>query len=457
MKKLFLTILAVLIFFVGCKEDDETITRIEIEEGENIEVEVGEKLVLHIKTFPEHLKISSLNCQWSSSDPEVVSVSLGKVVAESLGDAIITVTTNNNISASCHIVVTPMVVNEIKLDKIDYEVLVGEVIQLNPKAYPYYKSWNEHKLIYNSNDNNGVVKIGDNGRIEAIGDGECTVNVSSSDGNVTVKCKIKVLPNKVSDITLDRNELSINKGESYKFEVEIKPANVADKTIKWISSNDSVATVGEDGTLIGIDYGKCTVTAISSNDEVKAECKVTVSSVRSLELNKTNVKILIGSADVITANILPTTANQNIIWASSDESIATVEKGVVTGVAAGTTVITATTEDGVFSQTCEVTVGGINIFMSAQNGNLVTTFTNGGVFTYVSCEISNNSSADVYVKRVVIDGSSISVGETLSSRNKISKTIYTSSAQNVVWIIEYDGVEYNVNSFWDPSFGGFAF
>lgn len=466
MKRLLLAAIAGLTIFAGCKKEDEEITSIAIAEGETINMEVWDEISLHVKAYPENLydptKYKSI---WTSSNTAVATVNRGKVEALSVGESTITVSIPNNISASCRIVVNPIeIVPYLKLNKNYYEALVGEIIQLKPISL----SGNTdnrmlYKIVYTST-NDAVVKIGDDDKLEAVGVGECQIKaeavgteVSKVKGTVSDICNIKVLPNEVTNITLNKNDLIIDKGESYKFEVEFEPKNVADKTIKWISSNTDVATIDENGTLTGVGYGECTITAISSNNEVTAECKVKVSSVRGFEIDKPSLKILIGSTDNITANIRPATANQNVIWTSSDESIATVENGVVTGVAVGTATITATTEDGLFHRNCEVTICGITMFISAQNGNVVTTFTNVGVYTYVSCEITNNNAVDVNVNRVMIDGAAISVEEKLYSGNTISKTYYTNTAESIVWIIEYDGVEYEVHSFWNPTFGGLAY
>lgn len=63
----------------------------------------------------------------------------------------------------------------------------------------------------------------------------------------------------------------------------------------------------------------------------------------------------------ITANITPENAtNQEVIWESSNEEIATVEgnglTATITGVSEGETTITAITEDGGHEATCAVTV-----------------------------------------------------------------------------------------------------
>lgn len=76
----------------------------------------------------------------------------------------------------------------------------------------------------------------------------------------------------------------------------------------------------------------------------------------SVTLDSAEGSINVGATTTLTATTVP--ENAEITWTSSDEDIATVEDGTVTGVAAGTATITATiTVDEVdYSDTCEVTV-----------------------------------------------------------------------------------------------------
>ena len=82
-----------------------------------------------------------------------------------------------------------------------------------------------------------------------------------------------------------------------------------------------------------------------------------VVSVTSVTLNKTATSIQVGGTETLTATISPTdAANKKVTWKSDKPEIATVAEGKVTGVKAGTAIITVTTEDGGKTATCKVTV-----------------------------------------------------------------------------------------------------
>ena len=79
----------------------------------------------------------------------------------------------------------------------------------------------------------------------------------------------------------------------------------------------------------------------------------------SIELSDSTLALAEQGTDTLTATISPdTTTNKDLIWSSSDEAVATVsEEGLVTGVAAGSAVITCKcASDPTVKATCEVTV-----------------------------------------------------------------------------------------------------
>lgn len=91
------------------------------------------------------------------------------------------------------------------------------------------------------------------------------------------------------------------------------------------------------------------VTYVTSGTETVA--------VTGVELGDTSINLTEGNTQTLVAVVKPADAtNQNVTWSSSDETVATVENGVVKALKKGTTTITVTTEDEGFTATCEVTV-----------------------------------------------------------------------------------------------------
>lgn len=80
-------------------------------------------------------------------------------------------------------------------------------------------------------------------------------------------------------------------------------------------------------------------------------------AVTGMTLEKKSIEVEKGKTETINAIITPENATRKgITWTSSNTNVATVTNGVVKGISAGTATITATTKDGGFTDTCEVTV-----------------------------------------------------------------------------------------------------
>ena len=100
-------------------------------------------------------------------------------------------------------------------------------------------------------------------------------------------------------------------------------------------------------------YTSATLGRIYSITFTKAAATVAVTGVTVDE----TAEVEVGKTVTLTATVAPVDAtNKSVTWTSSDEDVATVDGGVVTGVAAGTATITVTTVDGSFTATCTVTV-----------------------------------------------------------------------------------------------------
>ncbi len=159
-----------------------------------------------------------------------------------------------------------------------------------------------------------------------------------------------------TSVSLDRTELIVYKNYTKKLTATVYPSNATYKTVTWSTGNSSVATVSG-GTVTGKGYGTTTITAKTCNGKT-ASCKVTVIVEETgVKLGSSSIEIEKGKSRTLSATVQPTNAYfKDIIWTSSDTSVATVsENGVITGKNTGTTTITAETHNH-NKTTCKVTV-----------------------------------------------------------------------------------------------------
>jgi len=169
-----------------------------------------------------------------------------------------------------------------------------------------------------------------------------------------------VMPIPVESVSLDKTSLRIPIGSKATLTAIILPENATVKDVIWSSSNPSIATVGSiTGEITGIAAGSAVITATTIDGHFSAQCSVQVIvPVTGITLDKNTLTISEGETQALMATVLPDNAyNKEVVWSSSNQAIATVTgDGKVTGVSAGSAVITATTSDGNKKATCRITV-----------------------------------------------------------------------------------------------------
>ena len=102
-------------------------------------------------------------------------------------------------------------------------------------------------------------------------DADTTCNICGYVRTVTPE----IIP--VSQITLNKAEISISVGNSETLTATVAPENAAIKALTWASSDEDVATVAPDGTVTAVKAGAATITATAADGSGKsAVCKVTV-------------------------------------------------------------------------------------------------------------------------------------------------------------------------------------
>ncbi len=168
---------------------------------------------------------------------------------------------------------------------------------------------------------------------------------------------------KPKSISLNKTSLTLEIGETFELTYTISPNTTINKDVTWASKNTSIATVNN-GVITAVSAGTTTITVTPvANKNVSASCTIRVNEVptikpSSIQLSDESVYLNIGSTHTLTWTVLPDAAdNKNVKWSSSNESIATVENGVITAIAKGNAKITATSiaKSTVYA-TCSVTV-----------------------------------------------------------------------------------------------------
>lgn len=192
------------------------------------------------------------------------------------------------------------------------------------------------------------------GKVSAVSPGTSIITATSADGKKSAVCQVNVSYADAQSVTVEPASLSLVKGDSVIVSATVSP-DTADPSVTWETSDSKVATVS-DGQITGVSTGTAEITAKAVNGK-SSVCAVTVTlpDAVSVSLDRSELSLVKGSSDTLTASVLPSDASQDVVWSTSDSKIATVKDGTITGVSAGTATITAKTSNRK-TASCVVTV-----------------------------------------------------------------------------------------------------
>ena len=277
-------------------------------------LEVGKTGTLEAKVEPSDA--TNKNVTWSSSNPEVATVDNGVVTAVSAGEAIITVTTEDGAkTATCKVTVNApqtVPVTGVTLDKAELTLEEGSTGTLTATVAPQNATNN---TVTWSSSNPEFVTVA-NGTVTAVSAGTATITVTTADGNHKATCTVTVIPKtvQVSGIQV-QGSASVYVGGSTKLTATVTPTNATNQKVTWSSNNESVATVGTDGTVTAVSAGTATITVTTEDGQKTAACTVTV-----LSVDRTKLFALLQGSGVLLAT--PTSADGSEF--SSDQKWVTV-------------------------------------------------------------------------------------------------------------------------------------
>ena len=336
----------------------QPVTQVALSDNEK-RVRVGTSFFLYGKVSPDNADDPSL--MWSSSDNNVATVEQdGKVTAVAEGTCTITAINQESgkydtCVVTCVNVLTP--ITEITLNETNKKLKLGNDFYLIATVLP--EDTDDRSIQWSSSDMN-IATVDEMGKVTAVSPGVCTITATNLATGVYAECKVtcvKVL-NPIESITLNETDITVRKDSTYSLYATFTPEDTDDAILVWSSDNENIATV-ENGKVIPVNEGICTITVKNEYSNVSATCKVTViESVSEVLLNTYYQNMIKDTKFVLIPTIVPDTAvNKNVSFISSDTNVATVDSnGVVSAINGGVCEIVVTSEDGKKTAKCTIVV-----------------------------------------------------------------------------------------------------
>src|SRR2546430_7071981 len=205
--------------------------------------------------------------------------------------------------------------------------------------------------------------------------GTVKVVARGNQGGVADTAVVRVTPVPVSIVTVAPAPASVLVGQLLQLSATTADSagNVlSGRPVTWASSNTVVATVSGTGLLTGVATGTTTITATSGGKNGTAAVTVTVAAVAAVSVSPGAPSVVIGGTAQLTAVLRDANGNplsgRTVTWATSNGGVATVSAtGLVTGVAVGGAMITATSEGKSGTATVTVTAVAVPVASVAVN------------------------------------------------------------------------------------------
>ena len=265
----------------------------------------------------------------------------------------------NRIEAVTHVIWSENPLSDILISNAPQSLPIGSSVQLEaavtPDDYIGHVSW--------KSSDPSVLRVLSNGKVVAVGQGEAVITASIGEASASVTITVtgeQPGESGLTGVSLDRYTLTLYAGEEAEQLTATLQPEGTEATIRWTSSNQTAATVSQDGKVTPLAAGVTVVTAAAG--DYRASCIVTVQPERvrvtGIRFEEPTHTLMMGSTVTLQPIITPDDATvKNLTWVSSDEQTATVSRtGIVTALAVGETTITATTVDGGYSAEIKIIV-----------------------------------------------------------------------------------------------------
>ena len=302
---------------------------------------------------------------WSSSDPNVASVSsTGLVTAVAPGQATITATSEAAAGTST-IGVSPKPVSSVIISPGQGSVTVGQTLQLSAQVTDDQGNVLTGRPISFTSGTPAVATISATGLVTGVAPGSTTITATSE--GKTGAATVTVTPIPVAKVEITPSTPNVTVGETVQLNVSVQGPNnqeLTGRTVTWSSGAPSVASVSPTGVVSGLAPG--TAIIFANVEGVLGSATVTVKQVPvgSVVVSPQTASVPVGGAVQLSASVRDASGaelqGRLVGWTSSDETIAVVSsEGRVSGIKIGTATITASSEGKSGTATVTVTAAAV--------------------------------------------------------------------------------------------------
>src|SRR6266566_875260 len=273
---------------------------------------------------------------WASNNSAVTVGGTGLATGAGTGSATITAT---NVPVAT-VTVAPTSAN----------LQTGQTVQLTATARDASGNVLSGRVITWSSSSSSVASVNGSGLVTGAGAGSATITATSEGQSGTSGVTVTFVP--VASVTVNPASASVQAGQTVQLSATARDANgnaLPGRTVTWARTNTTVATVNGQGLVTAKVVGSATITATSEGQSGSAAITVTAAPVATVTVSPAAAAVQPGQTVQLTATTKDANGNiltgRTVTWASNSNPAATVSSsGLVTGVATGTALITATSE-----------------------------------------------------------------------------------------------------------------
>ena len=254
------------VFVVNVLVPVDSVTINEISQSPKELVVGGDTMTLTATVLPAEASNSTVT--WASTAPTVVSVNAttGVVTALAAGTAKITATAGGKNSAQFTVNTKVIPVESVTINEMSQspkDLRVGEPgITLTATVLPENASFKT--VTWTSSAPAKATVNSTTGAVTAVAEGTADITAKAGNTTSTAVFAVNILPPYISGITITNQSPMLDVGETIEMKFRIQPAGVPTQTVKWSSSNTSVATIDENtGVITAVAKGTTTIKVTS--------------------------------------------------------------------------------------------------------------------------------------------------------------------------------------------------